>query len=95
MFLETKVVKEEETMFKTVKNLPLPERYQGSKKVNKYERHLLTMDVSDAVEKLTMNDVQQFYKAARKLGMKVTARVEPIEEHEWGVQRLNTIWRVE
>ena len=53
------------------------------------------MDVSDAVEKLTMNDVQQFYKAAKKLGMKVTARVEPIEEHEWGVQRLNTIWRVE
>ena len=96
MFLKAKAIEEGEKLFKTVKNLPLPDRYNGRKKVNKYERHLATMDVNDAVENLTMNDVTQFYKAAKKLSMKVTSRVAPFEEiNRINGERPNTIWRVE
>lgn len=82
-------------MFKTVKNLPLPERYSGRKKQNKYELHLSTMEVNDAVEGLTGNDVQQFYRAAKSLNMKVTVRADPDKRHLgiW-TQRYNTLWRI-
>lgn len=84
--------------FKTVKNLPIPIPNAGRRTANvanKFEAHLKTMEINDAVEGLRMVEVQQFYKAAKKLGMKVTARVDPMEKQVWGVERLNTIWRIE
>lgn len=82
------------THFKTVKNLPIPVRKKPNM-ANKFEAHLKTMDINDAVEGLRMVEVQHFYKAAKSLGMKVTARIDPIENQVWGEERLNTIWRIE
>lgn len=82
--------------FKTVKDLPIPNAGRKRADVaNKFEEHLKTMEINDAVEGLRMVEVQHFYKAAKKLGMKVTARVDPMEKQQWGVERLNTIWRIE
>ena len=81
--------------FKTVKNLPIPAGHRTASVANKFEAHLKTMEINDAVEGLRMVEVQHFYKAAKKLGMKVTARVDPMEKQVWGVERLNTIWRIE
>lgn len=77
--------------FTTVKNLPIPRIQPKGGKPNKFEEHLATMDIHDAVQDLNHNQVQQFYVAAKKLGRKVTARVDPPGQ---GI-RLFTIWRVE
>ena len=80
--------------FTTVKNLPIPPIQTKGRKRNKFEEHLATMDIHDAVQDLTMNEVQQFYVAAKKLGRKVTARVDQPGE-SIGPERLFTIWRIE
>lgn len=85
--------------FETVKGLPIPQKgkgKKGTKKANQYEMHLLTMDINDAVQGLTANDVQQFYQAAKKLGMKITARMSGRETlNRLTGERPHTIWRVQ
>lgn len=81
--------------FKTVKNLPIPTGRKRGVVADKFEAHLKTMEINDAVEGLRIVEVQHFYKAAKNLGMKVTARVDPVEKADIYGARLNTIWRVE
>lgn len=81
--------------FITVTDRPIPNRKARNRRPNKYELHLQTMEVGHAVEGQNLNDVQQWYTAAKKLGYKVTAQVDPDRRYlgDWS-PRYHTVWRI-
>ena len=89
------VVHERKKSFVTKKGVPIPDvhRKQPNEKLNRYEKHLLTMEVDDCVQNLDGAEVAGFRLAAKKFGMKVPARCDPPNGLLY--TRQFTVWRIE